>query len=613
MKDFFITNKDNINIYKFKKKIGSFYLYSSRKIDLIKHQNSLIYVFGDVYEKFQTFELKNKIFDGRYCSIQFFNNSIKINVDLFSRIDIFYAQESGNFYLSNNFNHIVKNLIDMTLDQIAIGHSLNVIGIRPPKKSTFFKKISRIGVNETLEIKKNKILVREKKFKSTPTENYKDDQIKKYIDIYQDYLNKISSVKKKNIYMSSGFDSSFLAANQKKLYGSKNIMGHTVIQKLSKRSKIYNIFELNRIKKLKKHFGFDIKLSEVNLVKNFQKYSEEISELSSSRMMTNTLAAFMHFKLANSCKKSSFSNEAYAGEVSDGVHNLGFSQFFSLIDHEANGFREYSDKKMCYLYSPTFLKKITSGSFKNDFIFNEFVNKKFSKIKKINTNNFNNIFFELCNSLFNSNSRLPFNEENNFLFKKNLTQDLFDQLKKDYFSKVVINNSNEIYSAYIYLYNSFHWQASTICTMYNFADKNNINMYLPYWNPKLHDYLSKMPEEWGRGLEVKNIKYPLKESFRRYLDYPKILEEGYHSYMYDVKKYSDPILEIIINPETKKYILKILKRYHPCDYLDNYYYDLNKINLIIKKYTKNLKIDKYSNQIFRLYNVSKLLYDLDQN
>ena len=100
--------------------------------------------------------------------------------------------------------------------------------------------------------------------------------------------------------------------------------------------------------------------------------------------------------------------------------------------------------------------------------------------------------------------------------------------------------------------------------MYNFADLYDLEMYLPYWNPKLHNFLSKMPEEWGRGLEVKNIKYPLKESFRRYFNYPKILEEGYHSYMYDVKKYSDPILEITIQ---KQKIYSSNFRYHPCDCL----------------------------------------------
>ena len=86
-----------------------------------------------------------------------------------------------------------------------------------------------------------------------------------------------------------------------------------------------------------------------------------------------------------------------------------------------------------------------------------------------------------------------------------------------------------------------------------------------------------MPEDWGRGLEMKNIKYPLKESFRRYLKYPKILEEGSHSYMYDVKKFSDPILEIIIHPTTKKYIIDIFNKYHPCDYLDNKFYYRDKI------------------------------------
>ena len=112
---------------------------------------------------------------------------------------------------------------------------------------------------------------------------------------------------------------------------------------------------------------------------------------------------------------------------------------------------------------------------------------------------------------------------------------------------------------------------------------------------------------------MKNVKYPLKESFRRYLKYPKILEEGSHSYMYDIKKFSDPTLEIIINPKTKKYILDIFNKYHPCDYLKDEFYDRNKVHLIIKNYKKDNNFERYSNQIFRLYNISKLFYDLDNN
>lgn len=614
MKDFLFTSLNLNNEFPYKKKIGNYFLYSNYKISLIKKKSGTFFLFGEIYEKinFKNLKLK-KSFDGRYCFVHVKNYSSQILPDHFSRLDIFYTQKKNDFLVSSNFRIITKILQKKTINQVAIGHSLNVIGIRPPKKDTFFNEISRIGVNETLSIIKNKIVLNTKMFNSMFTENYNDSKIDEYFKLNQRYLSQLSSERKKNIYMSSGFDSSFLTANQIDLFGSSNITGHTVIQKISERSKIYNTFEIKRILKLKKYFGFKLKFTEVNLVKNFQKYSEQISKVCSDRMMTNTLAAFMHNNLAISSKNLNNSKEVYAGEVSDGVHNFGFSQFFSLIDHDSNGFREYSDKKISYLYSPTFIKKILNKNFKNDFIFKEIVKKKFDKISNLNSFTLKEVFYKLSDNLFNSNSRLPLNQEQNSLTKNSLKKKISDHLKRNYFSNVKISNPNQIYSAYIFLYNSFHWQASTICTMYNFADENNLDMYLPYWNPKLHNYLSKMPEEWGRGLEMKNVKYPLKESFRRYLKYPKILEEGSHSYMYDVKKFSDPILEIIINPITKRYIVDIFKKYHPCDYLKDEFYDRNKIYQIIKNFKNEKKFENYSNQIFRLYNISKFFYDLEKN
>lgn len=613
-KDFFFSNINDNTIFQNKNKLGNFYLYTNFKQRIIKKKNFFLFIFGRFYQKseIKNFNSKGSV-DGRYCVINVKENTCNILLDHFSRLDIFYAQDKGNFYISSNFNKIVKILKSKTINQIAIGHSLNVIGIRPPKKETFFNEIHRVGVDEKLEIINNKILLKRKKYLPHNTEDYKDEKIKEYFDLNQEYLKNISSCRKKNIYMSSGFDSSFLTANQINLFGSSNITGHTVIQKISKRSKVYNTFEIRRILKLKKFFGFKLKFTEVDLTKNFNKYSEQISKICADRMMTNTLAAFMHNNLAISCKKQNFSDELYAGEVSDGVHNLGFSQFFTLIDHESNGFREYSDKKLSYLYSPTFIKKIMNNSYKNDFVFKEIQDKKYNKPIQFKSNKIKDIFYLLSENLFNSNARLPLNEEKNEFLKSNLKKEISRNLKEKYFSNIQINNPNQIYSAYIYLYNSFHWQASTICTMYNFADENNLNMYLPYWNPKLHDFLAKMPEEWGRGLEIKNVKYPLKESFRRYLRYPKILEEGSHSYMYDVKKFSDPILEIIINPSTKTYINNIFNKYHPCDYLEDKFFNRNKIYQVLKNYKNGNKIARYSNHIFRLYNISKLFYDLDKN
>ena len=120
-----------------------------------------------------------------------------------------------------------------------------------------------------------------------------------------------------------------------------------------------------------------------------------------------------------------------------------------------------------------------------------------------------------------------------------------------------------------------------------------------------------MPAVWGRGLEIKNIKYPLKESFRRNLKYPIFIEQGFHSYRYDERKFDDPIFEIINNRKTKNYISKIFKKYYPCEYLNKNYFKINKINKILKNYKSGKDYIKDSNNIYSLYLFSKLLHDID--
>ena len=48
----------------------------------------------------------------------------------------------------------------------------------------------------------------------------------------------------------------------------------------------------------------------------------------------------------------------FAGEISDGAHNLGFSQYFSIYHPASHAFREYSDKMASYLFGPTFLDQL---------------------------------------------------------------------------------------------------------------------------------------------------------------------------------------------------------------------------------------------------------------
>jgi len=183
---------------------------------------------------------------------------------------------------------------------------------------------------------------------------------------------------------------------------------------------------------------------------------------------------------------------------------------------------------------------------------------------------------------------------------------------KNYFKFVKINNSKQFYSSVQYLYNSFHWQGSTVSTMNHYPNENGLKMYLPFWNMAIQNFTDKMPENWGRGLELKPTKFPLKESFKKFLSYPPYLEEGPHSYMYDVNQYVSPHTELIINPKTKKYILKIFKKYHPLEFLDKKNFKHNLINQQIKNYSRGEEkfILNNCNTIWNLYSFSKMMYDL---
>ena len=64
---------------------------------------------------------------------------------------------------------------------------------------------------------------------------------------------------------------------------------------------------------------------------------------------------------------------AFAGEMSDGAHNLGFSQYVSIFHSASQDFREYSDKMASYLFGPTFLNQLIDGKHEQDPVWKIFM------------------------------------------------------------------------------------------------------------------------------------------------------------------------------------------------------------------------------------------------
>lgn len=556
--------------------------------------------------------------EGRFTLISSQNDNLEIFQDKFAKYDLFYSKNKNRIFLSNNFKIIVKQGYDR-IDSNSAALLLNTYSARPAKKDTIFNNIKRLGVDECINIKGRKFITLSKIFKPNKSEDYSSsgpktiEKIKDYFEIFINYLKNNDKEKNKIIFMSSGFDSSYLTALLTKINNRKNIFGVTCILKFNSRSGAYNRFEIDRVNKLSKFYGIKNYFVDVNFKDNFEQMSEEISNISAKRMLFNHTASFMHHTLSKKSKQLNLSNSVYSGEISDGMHNMGFSQLISSTEHPSHGFREYADKKTNYLYSPTFQNLILENTYQKDSIFKEYIKKNNYKIKGKKFKNYSEVVQEIFYNIFLSNKRLVLDSTKPNIFTNNLFKSYKKYFNENYFQNVKIKKSEEFYSSIQYLYNSFHWQGSTVSSMSHYPVENNLNMHFPFWNLEIQKFTDKMPENWGRGLELRPTKFPLKESFKKYLNYPAYLETGPHSYMYDINQFESSETELLINPKTKTYMLKILKKYHPAEFLSNKDFNHNLINDVIKKYQRGSEeyIFKNAIMIWNLYSFSKMMHDLD--
>ena len=248
------------------------------------------------------------------------------------------------------------------------------------------------------------------------------------------------------------------------------------------------------------------------------------------------MTAVNHFLLAKFASKFASEDSAiFAGEMSDGAHNLGFSQVVSIFHPNSLDFREYADKMRSYLFGPSFIKFSLSENLNQDPVWAYFQNKT-----KVNFETPNAIMSERINqflvSFFLRPSRMPFASRAELrllldygskLHEETISKEYFDELKP-YFSP------ENIYSLYIHLYNSFHWQASTVNSLELAGKHFGLRITNPYHDRELINHLKIMPENLGRGLDLKPTKYPLKWTLINTLKYDIKINEGLHSYLYDI-------------------------------------------------------------------------------
>ena len=305
--------------------------------------------------------------------------------------------------------------------------------------------------------------------------------------------------------------------------------------------------------------------------------------------MVTSMPFYQWTDLASYVSKHSNGESIFSGEISDGVHNFGFAQFATILDHPVYDFREYSDKMANYIFGPTFLKSIWEGTYKDDFVFNVLKQRLENRTFDEPSGTPENLSCQLLSSFFLRDNRFPFwSLDNSNILTKQGREFYSNEMEASYIQEPAHQVTPEtLYSWYIHLYNSFHWQGGTVATLPITADVHGLEMCLPFRDTRIQNFLSAMPESWGRGLELKPTKYPLKWMLENYIDYPLHLQVGPHSYLYDIDPEFHHEKEWIYHSAFNAQYKEIVKKRKYQEILSSEIFNLEYYDQIVSNYLEN--------------------------
>ncbi len=527
-------------------------------------------------------------FEGRFVIVKFSLNGVfEIWTDNFGRVDVYRQDFSNGVVIASDLSLLPISNRGGEMNQLALAHAMTVYGCRPAKKHTLYKEVSRLGVNEGFKIENEKIEILRRKF--TPINTFPKDshtKLNEYSDLFLESVRARASEYGNVVYLSSGWDSTSILAALVHLFGNSKTRCIIGRMRYSERSAVINQIEIDKAIAIADFFNVKIDIIELDYREGADKIIERSSNLFRSHQFAN-MTSVNHWRLAEETAKLINGNETvFAGEMSDGAHNLGFSQYATIFHSPSQYFREYSDKMASYLYGPTFLKEMVRGAHKEDPIWKIFMqmnqSTKFEELKKSEKE----IHMQFLSNFFLRAGRIPlYSIENSTILTKKGSENYLNEFENVYLKEAAENlNPDALYSTYLQLYNSFHWQGSTVQTLEYTAELHGLNCVVPFHDKGVIDFLSAMPEDWGRGLDFRNTKYPLKWMLKNKIKYPYHLQEGPHSYIYDIDPSFNHLREVLFGSSFKNVFQNALRQRHFINSLDSDIFNIDYINVIVNKY-----------------------------
>jgi asparagine synthetase B (glutamine-hydrolysing) len=552
----------------------------------------------------------SKVLEGMYCGIVIENGkSVSVFSDAFNRKNFFYTQLQDEIIISTHLDDVINARPNIKYDQNGL-YSYLLLGYSPIKH-TFYEEVFRLGSDEIIELNANGLI-------NNPTSEIVNiEQFdKSNIDLYEEHItnsvvSRATNTPGGNIVMNSGgWDSTSIVYLLTRHYDKSNVKS-VVFEVLLSDKQSFNVYEVDKVKRISKHFGIE---TETCVIDYSSKESIDIWERNLEKLRDNHVYFWIHhIKLAEQVGQHvAAGSSIFSGEASDSIHNFGYSQFVS-VNYDNMFLREYSDKMKSYLYGPTFLKSIIDNTFNDDKVF-EFYNYYYGseKFESLNGSDKMEALKKYLQSFILSYQRVPFAKWKNTNYAKETINTSFENFVNDnYFNRLASQMTPEnLYYNLLQVYRNFHFQSAQIHIANVAFDKYNLSCKMPFLDLNMVNYMYQMPENWGRGLEIKTTKYPLRYlATERWTEMPMhILEEsGPHSYIAENdKKWTyaggnwDIYCEILYSSVFKEYFKEMFSKVEVEKYFDSSFFDTDKLKKVIADYLNNVEDIPNHGLLFKL-------------
>jgi hypothetical protein len=459
-----------------------------------------------------------------------------VRADRFGTLDLYLQKLNGGAALATRLDLLPLAKAAAEPDALGYAHAVTVYGARPAKMDTLYDGVSRLGVGQVGRLSASgAVEISQTPFEPIRTGNFTERENHEYTDLFLEALRARGSQYGNVVYLSSGWDSTSILAGLVHVFGARKVRAVIGRMTYADRSGVINQFELDRAKAIADFYGIPLEVCEFDYRKTAPQTVEAVRPLFRAHQFASA-TGLNHWRLAEHTAKTTTGDEVvFAGEISDGAHNLGFSQFVTIF-HPVLDFREYSDKMASYLYGPTFLSSLIAGKHADDPIWQLFRQRAGGLQFDEPAADPGARTLQFLSSFFLRGTRMPLCSLANSAFLSPAGRRHYAQtMEAKYLATAGREATPEtLYSWYLHLYNSFHWQGSTVATLAATAEAHGLRCALPFYDGAIQDFLSAMPESWGRGLDFRNTKYPLKWMLQHRIRYPMHLQVGPHSYLYDV-------------------------------------------------------------------------------